>query len=129
MIRSDGVRLKAAKKRKESKYSELLRNRRGRLVVAAMEVGGRWSEEAWTFLTLLAKAKAQTVIPALQRSAEYTFLRRWAQMLSVAAQSAFAATPLREPSARMQAWNGGLRELEDVLHDREETAESSSRLQ
>ena len=98
------------------------------MVVAAMEVGGRWSEEAWTFLTLLAKAKAQIATPALRRSTEYTFLRRWAAMLAVAAQSAFAATLVGEPSARMQAWNDAMPDLGEVLHDREVPADGPSRL-
>ena len=118
----DGVRLEAARRRKEDKYPELLRHRRCRLVVAAMEVGGRWSEEAWTFLSLLAKAKAQTVTPALQRTTEYTFLRRWAAMLSIAAQTAFAAALVGEPSARMQAWNDVVPKLGEVLQDRREAA-------
>ena len=116
------MRLEAARKRKEDKYPELLRHRRCRLVVTAMEVGGRWSEEAWTFLSLLAKAKAQTVTPALRRSSEYTFLRRWAAMLSVAAQTAFAASLVGEPSARMQAWNDAVPELGEALQHREEAA-------
>ena len=69
----DGVRLDAARARKEAKYPELRRNRRCRLVVTAMEVGGRWSEESWTFLRLLAEAKAQTVTPALRRSAAVSY--------------------------------------------------------
>ena len=93
-----------------------------------MEVGGRWSEESWTFLRLLAQAKAETVTPALRRSAEYTFLRRWAAMLAVAAQSAFAATLVGEPSAKMQAWNDTMPDLGEVLHDREVPAEGPSRL-
>ena len=93
-----------------------------------MEVGGRWSEEAWTFLTLLAKAKAATVTPALRRATEYTYLKRWAAMVAVAAQSAFAATLVGEPSARLQAWNDTLPDLGEVLHDREVPAEGLSRL-
>ena len=39
--RKDGVRLTEARKRKERKYPELLEAQRCKLVVAAMEVGGR----------------------------------------------------------------------------------------
>ena len=120
--------MKAARKRKEAKYPELLRTRRCRLVVTVMKVGGRWSEEAWSFLTLLARAKAATVTPALQRSTEYTYLKRWAAMLAVAAQSAFAVTLVGELSARLQAWKDTLPNLGDVLHDREVPAEGPSRL-
>ena len=55
----NGVRLEAARKRKEDKYPELLNTRRCKLVVTAMEIGGRWSREAWTVLALLTEAKAQ----------------------------------------------------------------------
>ena len=46
----DGRQLGVARRRKERKYHELLASRRCRLVVLALEVGGRWSEEALTFV-------------------------------------------------------------------------------
>ena len=56
----DGVALVAARRRKERTYPELhAEGGRARLVVAALEVGGRWSSEAWTFVRLLARARAQ----------------------------------------------------------------------
>ena len=57
---TDGTQLGTARTRKEVKYRELLASRRCRLVVLAIEVGGRWSEEAVRFIRLLAKAKART---------------------------------------------------------------------
>ena len=55
-----GVALVAARRRKERTCPELTAPRsRARLVVLAMEVGGRWSPEALTFIRLLAKAKAR----------------------------------------------------------------------
>ena len=124
----DGVCLAAARRRKETKYPELLRDRRCRLVVVAHEVGGRWSEEAWTFLTLLARVKADTAPAALRRSTEYCFLRRWAGMVAVAAQTAFAATLVGEPSGKTPAWNDLEPELGEVLCDREVVADGPSRL-
>ena len=51
----DGVRLLAARRRKERTYPELVAPRsRCRMVVLANEVGGRWSTEALVFLRLLA---------------------------------------------------------------------------
>ena len=48
----DGVALRRARQRKERTYPELLgRRARARLVVLAVEVGGRWSEEARSFLS------------------------------------------------------------------------------
>ena len=43
-------------------------------------------------------------------------------MLSIAAQTAFAAALVGEPSARMQAWNDVVPELGEVLQDRGEAA-------
>ena len=125
---TNGVRLEAARRRKETKYPELLQQRRCRLVVTAMEVGGRWSEEAWTFLTLLAAAKARTAPKGQQRSTQYCLLRRWSQMVSVAAQSAFAGTLLGESAGQTVSYDDLLPEWGEVLHDREVGTEGPSRL-
>ena len=45
-----GAALQDARKSKERTYPELLNNKRCRLVVLAIEVGGRWSEEAAAFV-------------------------------------------------------------------------------
>ena len=100
--KKDGVRPAEARRRKERKYPELLEARRCKLVVAAMEVGGRWSEEAWTFLELLAHAKARSSPTLMRRSTEYCLLRRWSSMLAVAAQAAFAGTLLREKLGKLE---------------------------
>ena len=47
-----GTALRDARRNKERTYPELLRDRRCRLVVFGIEVGGRWSDEAATFLRL-----------------------------------------------------------------------------
>ena len=49
-------------------------------------------------------------------------------MLAVAAQTALAATLVGEPSAKIVAWNDGLPEWGELLHDREVPAEGPSRL-
>lgn len=46
-----------ARKAKESAYPEPLHNSRCRLDVLGIEVGGRWSEEAASFITDLARTK------------------------------------------------------------------------
>ena len=52
--------LKQACRRKETPYPELVQpGSRARLVVLALEVGGRWSQEARTFVQLLAEARTQ----------------------------------------------------------------------
>ena len=56
----DGVALAEARRTKERTCSELVGpGSRARLVVLALEVGGRWSEEAKIFVRLLARARAR----------------------------------------------------------------------
>ena len=93
-----------------------------------MKVGGRWSEEAWNFVALLAEAKAKLAPKALQRSSQYCLLRRWTQMVSVAAMSAFAATQLEESTGTTPLYNDVLPDWGDVLCDREVVADGPSKL-
>ena len=58
-----------ARKAKERAYPELLRNSRCRLVVLGIEVGGRWSEEATSFITNLARAKTRDTPAPLRQAA------------------------------------------------------------
>ncbi len=111
----DGTRLRVARGRKETKYHELLQARRCRLVVLAMEVGGRWSEEATRFVQQLAKAKARTVPVLLRSSTQAAFFHRWTGLLDVAAQRAFAATFLELPVDGAEAVDGELPDLGEVL--------------
>ena len=113
--------------KKKNKWPELLNSRCCKLVMTGMKIDDRWSEEAWSFLEQLAKVKAKTVPVALRRSTKYCFFRRWSQILAVAAQSAFAATLLGEPTGRIQAWNDQAPDLGEALHDREIPAEGPSR--
>ena len=60
----DCVALRRARRRKEATYPELIRaGARARLVVLGMEVGGRWSKEARTFVQMLAKARVSQIPP------------------------------------------------------------------
>ena len=67
-LNEDGAALRDARRRKERRYPELLEGNRCRLVVTAMEIGGRWSEEAYDFLVALAAAKAEDAPRLLQGS-------------------------------------------------------------
>ena len=80
--------------RKERTYAELLRSRRCRLVVFALQRGGRWSSEATTFLRLLAQTKARAVPNILRKAVEASLVSRWSAILTHAAQHAFAASLL-----------------------------------
>ena len=66
--REDGAALADARRRKEARYPEL-RGTRCRLVVTAMEVGGRWSEESYDFLAALTAARARDAPQLLRESA------------------------------------------------------------
>ncbi len=113
----DGAQLRTARARKEGKYRELLQSRRCRLVVLALEVGGRWSKVAVDFVRLLAKAKARTVPELLRPAAKAAFLHRWTGILAVAAQRSLAATLLELPVDDAEGVDGDLPPLEDVLGD------------
>ena len=59
----DGAILAKARADKERKYAELTGGGRCRLVVVAIECGGRWSEEAFTFIQDLAAARSPSPLP------------------------------------------------------------------
>ena len=60
----------------------------------ALESGGRWSQEATTFLRLLAHTKARAARDILRQAVEAALLSRWSAILTHAAQHAFAASLL-----------------------------------
>ena len=61
------------------------RRGRARLVVLAVEVGGRWSPETQSFLSKLANAKARTENPLMRRRVEQAWRFRWGALLSCSA--------------------------------------------
>ena len=67
---------------------------RARLVVLAVEVGGRWSAETRSFLAHLAKARSRQEVPLLQRRAEQAWRMRWGAILGCASARAVAASLL-----------------------------------
>ncbi|CAK0888740.1 unnamed protein product, partial [Prorocentrum cordatum] len=112
----DGVQLEVARGRKEATYPELIGSRRCRLVVLGLEVGGRWSEEALTFVRLLARTRARSAPQRLRASARAAYLHRWTGLAAVAAQRAFAATLLELPPHTL-AVDGDEPHLADLLAD------------
>ena len=63
----DGAILTQARREKETRYSELVAAENCRLVVVALETGGRWSAEALSFIEELAQARgARRTVPAAQ---------------------------------------------------------------
>ena len=84
----DGVALKAARRKKEATYPELLgQRRRAQLVVIAVEVGGRWSPETRSFFSQLAGARARGERPlGGLRAAEQAWRMRWGAMFACPAR-------------------------------------------
>ena len=115
---TDGVAAARARRRKERLYPELAGgSRRARLVVLALEVGGRWSAEAARFIQLLARARARACARVLRRSAQLAWQRRWTGLLGFAAQRAFALTLLELPLGAAGCVDGDTPPLAEVLAD------------
>ena len=86
-------------------WAEIDRNRRCRLVVFGLEVGGGWAEEAATFVRLLARARAASAPAAVRQAA---WVLRWSGLISVAACArchfpGSATSPARAPGRRSLA--------------------------
>ena len=98
-----GAALHTARRNKERTYPELVGAGRCRLVVLAIEVGGRWSTEATQFLRLLAQARARATPAPLRQATITTLIARWSALLTHASMHAFAASLLntRTPTAIM----------------------------
>ena len=89
---TDGVSLARAKASKARVYPELADASSLRLVVAACEVGGRWSEDALALLRQLSGARAREAPALLRAQVRAAWQTRWLRLLSVAQQTALAAT-------------------------------------
>ena len=106
----------AARRDKEQKYPELLTSKRCRLIVVALEIGGRWSSEAWDFFENLAWARSRSSTPLLRRAAMLAWQRRWIRMLSIASASAWMESLVF--GYGWEGWryeDGAAPELADVL--------------
>ena len=77
-----------------------------RLVVAAVETGGRVNSEATRLLDQAAHAKARSMPVPLQKTAARCLRSRWLRMLTVAAQSALAATLVSEGIGQLDGKDG-----------------------
>ena len=88
----DRVALREARRVKERTYPEFVAFvARARLVVFAVEVGGRWSEEAQIFIRLFARARVWFEPRIIQRRLEQAWRLRWYAIISCAAARAFVA--------------------------------------
>ena len=113
-----GAALALARRRKERTYPELLRSERCRLVVLAVEVGGRWSDEGASFVRALARATAREVPVRLRSSLVAVLVARWSALLSQLCR------PLLPPSRA----DGALPPLGELLADAGEAPLTAGRL-
>ena len=120
--------LRAARRAKERTYPELVGGSRCRLVVLAMEVDGRWSQEAADFIRLLAQARSRSVVPALRQAAVQASIARWSAMLTLAAQAPFAASLILQDPASQAALDGDIPPLSTLLEQHPGTPSPASRL-
>ena len=89
---TDAVVANAARQDKERKYPEFFESHRCVLVVLALELGGRWSNEAYAFIEELAWAKSREAPPPVRKSARLSWHRRWVRMLSCTAARAWSGS-------------------------------------
>ena len=83
----------------------------------ALELGGRWSAEAATFIKLLARLRARAP-PASSRGPTISaFALRWSALLSFAAARAFATSLLSLPLGGTANVDGESPLLSDILAD------------
>ena len=113
----DGVVAQEARRNKEDTYPELAGGGRCRLVVLAIETGGRCSAETTEFLRQLAEAKALTVSSFLRSSTSAAYQRRWMRMLAVSVVASFCESLLSSQDSIPSAGQSLCREpwLQDLL--------------
>eukprot|EP00435_Cladocopium_sp_Y103_P075725 s5_g63.t1 len=112
----DAIQRATARKR-TSVYPEFTHNRRCRLVVVALETGGRWGREAVDLVRALAHAKARGTPPWLRHTTVGAYVQRWSALLSVATLRAFAASFLDPPLPALDEVDGPPPPFHDLLAD------------
>ena len=93
----DGIVCNTARAEKERTHRELIAGNRYRLVVVALETGGRWSTEALEFVECLAHARARETPATLAQSAFLAWRKPWSRMVSISCARAFATLLLAGP--------------------------------
>ena len=69
------------------------------MLVAGVEVGGRWSDETKILVSQLARAKARQETWLLRRRAEQAWRLRWGSLIACAVARAVALSLLELPRA------------------------------
>ena len=112
---TNGAVLHRARRDKERKYQELVAGDRCRLVVVALETGGRWSQEAVEFVNAIAGARARSAPPLLRGSAFFGWRRRWMRMLSVSCGRSFASSLVSTRVSSVEGQDGLAPDLADLF--------------
>ena len=112
-----GLALRKAERTKERTYPELLGGARCRLQVIALEVGGRWSNTARTFVRLLARSRARSIPAGIRTAARQAFAQRWGELLSISAQRALAISLLELPAESVPSIDGSLPDISEILEE------------
>ena len=111
---NDGVALARARREHHRTYEVLVNGERARLLILGCEVFGRWDPETLSALIVLSKYKAEEAPALLRRSAMSAWHKRWASMISIAAQIAISAF-VSPASPHFTENNGDPPALGDVL--------------
>ena len=99
-VRQDGAALAEGHRLKHRTHLEFSGSQgRPRLVVLAAEVGGRWWEEARSFVSQLARAKERSLLRVLRGCARQAWQYRWSAVLSFATSRSFALSLLDRRAA------------------------------
>jgi hypothetical protein len=113
----DGATAESARNDKVAKYPELVSGSRCRLVVLAIEAGGRFSAETGEFLRQLSESRARSAPAFLRRPTALAFERRWSRMLACTVASSLCASLLLDKDAlAAESSTAGIQPwLQDVL--------------
>ena len=95
----DAAAAEDARGDKERAYPELLSGSRCRLIVLAVETGGRFSAETAESLRQLAGAKAQSAPSFLRGAVAAAFEKRWSRLLALSVASSLADSLLLDKEA------------------------------
>ena len=113
-----GAAFEVAEKRKSNTYREAAQAAgRVQLETFACEIGGRWSDNCIKWVGRLAKYKASSELPHLQRASEFAWHSRWWPILSVAAARAFALSLIEVDSDAIKPLADFEPRLGDILAD------------
>ena len=111
---------------KRLRYPELAHGTRGRLMVLACEVGGRWNRDALHFVRRCSRVRCQDAPRLLRKSASQAWSNRWWGLLSIAVQDSLAATLCLEGQCALGGCAADLDvPLGDVLLDADPAATPS----